>query len=900
MLFSIGEWVVPHSQVSSHHGHGHPGGVEIRSASSFYSFGSWSPSTSGVIGGLESEKALTNFPATQTTSGASYVSLDIKDSCCFQLQSRAVNMDEPVGTEEHVTVDFVDETEGQSEQMPGSDKLLNSDIFDPSVDLATFMARPVRIYTTTLAQGAAFGITRFDPWDLFLSNTAVSKKIENFHYIRGNLHINVLVNSTPFVYGLYALSYCPTVSDNSLFDTTGDARATDAAIRTSYTQRPTLYLEPHVNKGGTMRLPFIYLDNFIEVQGTERTRLGSLDLYPIVSLATASTNTNGCTVSVYAWMEDVKLAGPTLQLQSDEYATGPVSSVATAVAAASNKLTKVPVIGKFARATEIGSGALAKIASLFGFSKVSTISDVQVFRNMTTRGMASGSIADAFEKLALDPKTELSVDTEVAGFAGGDELNIASLCARECVLTTAAWQQGDAVDTTLFHANVCPTMAVSSLVSELGASRTVLYDTPMGSVSRMFYNWRGTLVYTVKLVASQYHQGRLIVSFDPAGNTPTAGSENTIVSKIWDIQETDELVFKIPFISSTNWKIANTNISPDFSVRGATSITFNDDYHVGRFSIRVGTALLAPLASANATLVIKTHMEDGEFAVPRHIDTLLTPLPLQSKEIALAQETPVAPELYGVNMGERIQSLRSLMQRSTFYHRDVFQQASGNTKQIVRNKMYPLNFGFQENTATNQSWTDRATSVTVPTPGASDRNFWFTDEGPVQWMAPNFVGLRGSFKWTIYAHNFGNGCRIIAGRDPRSYTLNTGFNRIHTTTTAYTLTRSQVAADMLTNTATQWTQGGISMTSSRVNPSLVVEVPFQSHKNFEPTGSDVYYGSSLNGSRPLLWYYCLESGEAASTTAYVDMYGAAGTDFTMCGFVNIVPRYYFSTMPTPV
>lgn len=900
MLFSIGEWVVPHSQVSSHHGHGHPGGVEIRSASSFYSFGSLSPPASGVIGGPESGKALPTSPVAQTTPDTSFVSTDIKNACCFQLQSRAVNMDEPVASEEHVTVDFVDETKGQDEAMPGSDELLNSDIFDPSVDLATFMARPVRIYTTTLAQGAAFSVTRFDPWNLFLSNAAVSKKIENFHYIRGNLHINVLVNSTPFVYGLYALSYCPTVSTDSLFDLTGDTRSTVQAIQTSYTQRPTLYLEPHINKGGTMRLPFIFVDNFIQVQGTERTRLGSLDLYPIVPLSTASTNTNGCTISVYAWMEDVKLAGPTLELQSDEYATGPVSSVATAVAAASNKLTKVPVIGKFARATEIGSGAIAKIAALFGFSKVSTIQDVQVFRNMTTRGMASGSIADAFEKLAVDPKTEVSVDTTVAGFSGGDELNVASLCARECVLTTASWQQSDLVDATLFHANVSPTMAVSSTVTELGASRDVLYDTPMGSVSRMFYHWRGTMVYTIKLVASQYHQGRLIVSFDPAGNTPTAGSENTIVSKVWDIQETDELVFKIPFISSTNWKIANTSISQDFSVRNATSITFDDNYHVGRFSIRVGTALLAPLATANATLVIKSHMEDGEFAVPRHVDTLLTALPLQSKEIPLAKETPVAPELYGVNMGERIQTLRTLMQRSNFYHRDVFQQTSGNTKQTVRNKMYPMNLGFQATVANTGTWTDIGTSVMIPVPGSPSRNFWYTDEGPVQWMLPNFIGMRGAFKWTIYAHNFGNGSRIIAGRDPRSYSLNAGFNRITTNTTAYSLTRSQAAADMLTNTATQWTQGGISMASSRVNPSVVVEIPFQTHKNFEPTGKDSFYGSSTNGTRGMLWYYCVESGDSTSTTAYVDMYGAAGADFTMCGFVNIVPRYKFATLPAAI
>jgi hypothetical protein len=839
-------------------------------------------------------------PKPQASRPNRVMDVDIKGACCFQLQARDELDNQTVGTEKDVNVEFVDEVEQQDVALPGDDSELYAKIYSPDLDLKTFLSRPTRIISTTIAQGASFAVTRYDPWSLFLNNTAIKNKLENYRYLRGTLKINVLVNSTPFVYGLYALSYCP-LPGVGLYDISGDQREVSNAI-TTYTQRPTIFIKPHTNEGGEMTLPYIYPKNFIEIQGTERTALGALDLYPIVSLAAASATSQGCSINVYAWMEDVVLAAPTMALQAkDEYLLGPVSYPASVVAGIGKRLTDIPVIGKFARATELGANAVARIAALFGFSKVPVITSSAPSRIMFSRGMASGTIADVHEKLALDPKNELTVDTRAPGFAGGDELNVAQLCARSCVLTTAAWAQSDAADFVLFSANVTPTMAGSTVSTKYN----VLYDTPMANVSRMFRDWRGDIIYTLQLVASSYHQGRLIVTFDPAGGTASAGSENTLVTKIWDIQQCDKISFKVPFVSATNWKNCSSAMSQDYSVRGATAITFNNLYHVGRLTVRVGNALVGPISSANATIVVHTHMENGEYANPITTSHRFSAMPLQSKEehFEMAPGVTQDDNSYLVNMGERIQTLRTLMQRENFYRRDCIQCAAGYNSVTVQNSHYPGYFGYQPNGSTGQM--DQA----VSTLATGNKLFWWVNEGPIQWMSACFIGMRGSMKWRVISlPNSANtqDYRLSIGRCPWDYTLATSNARVRNYAYALTNTAGQLAADAVTTqefgtsaNAPFPTDSGITMSSSRVNPSVVAEIPLFSQYNFLYSGY-ANIGASGNPNRDTYWYYNYTAPQNAAGVNTFETYCSAGTDFTMAGFVNVPPRYYFTTVPTPV
>lgn len=831
------------------------------------------------------------------------VDVDIKGACCFQLQARDEPADQDVGTEEDVNVEFVDVVENQSVALEGDSTQLYKGIYSADYDLKTFLSRPTRIYTTTLAQGAAWSVTRIDPWSLFLGDTAIAKKLENYRYMRATMKINVLVNSTPFIYGLYGMSYCP-LPTNSVYDIpTTDPRVTSESV-TSYTQRPTIYIKPHTNEGGMLTLPFWFPENFITIQGNDRSSLGRLDLYPIVALQSASTSAAGCSVSVYAWLEDVTLAAPTLALQGkDEYATGPVSYPASVIAGMGKRLRDVPVLGKFARATEIAAGAVSQVAALFGFTKVPVIENSSANRIMYSRGMASGTVSDVHEKLSLDPKNELTVSTDAFGFPGGDELNVAQMCERQCVLTTVPWLQADLQDANLFTANVTPTWAKGAVVSGTVAGKpaSILYDTPMGNVSRMFRCWRGDVVVTMRLIASQYHQGRLIVAFDPAGSFAGAGTENQVVTKVWDIQETDAFSFKIPFVSSTNWKNCSSAMSQDFSVRAATALTFNDLYHTGRLSVRVGNTLTGPISSANATLVVSVHMENGEFANPIDIPNRFTVLPLQGKEqvLEMAPPNPAADESYLINMGERVQTLRTLMQRENFYRRDTVSVPIGIANVTIQHPQYPGYFGYQVNG--DGTFNDNARTVLTAGSGAL-KNFWWANEGPIQWMACCFAAIRGSCKWRMTVvpnsqtvQNF----HLSIGRCPWDFSLSTN-PRIRTSTVAGGTASNAVNAEAITNSdfsvsanAPRPTGSGITLASGKVNPSVVAEIPLYTQYNFLNPGL-LNIGASGNANRDIYWYASYLDTSNTASTAVFESYVAAGTDFTLAGFVNVPPRYYIT------
>ena len=77
-------------------------------------------------------------------------------------------------------------------------------------DLKEFLARPVRISSFAWSESDVTGTkTSIDPWSLFLNTAIIKKKLDNYAFLRGNLHVEFVVNASPFYYGLMMASYQP-------------------------------------------------------------------------------------------------------------------------------------------------------------------------------------------------------------------------------------------------------------------------------------------------------------------------------------------------------------------------------------------------------------------------------------------------------------------------------------------------------------------------------------------------------------------------------------------------------------------------------------------------------------------------------------------------------------------
>lgn len=173
--------------------------------------------------------------------------------------------------------------------------------------------------------------------------------------------------------------------------------------------------------------------------------MGRLTLQEIVPLAQANQpGAADVDWSLYLWMTDVQLQMPTpwgpITQAGDEYAgEGVISKPASFVANVASHLSRIPIIGRFARATEIGAGAVSRIASIFGFSRPTQLADLTHFRPRLFGPLAVTEGADLSHKMTLDPKNELTVDPRVVGVEGKDDMALANIITRPGLVGFVNW-----------------------------------------------------------------------------------------------------------------------------------------------------------------------------------------------------------------------------------------------------------------------------------------------------------------------------------------------------------------------------------------------------------------------------------------------------------------------------
>ena len=137
-----------------------------------------------------------------------------------------------------------------------------SSIYTEDYSLGEFLSRPTKIAHYTLTPGAPFAGSTIYPWQLYMTNSRIAKKLDNYSYIQAKLHVKIIVNSTPFIYGSLAASYQPMFNFTPFNETTTIEK----------TQRPTIWLDLSSSLGGEMTLPFFYFKNWLPLKESDDIR----------------------------------------------------------------------------------------------------------------------------------------------------------------------------------------------------------------------------------------------------------------------------------------------------------------------------------------------------------------------------------------------------------------------------------------------------------------------------------------------------------------------------------------------------------------------------------------------------------------------------------------------------
>jgi len=787
-------------------------------------------------------------------------------------------------------------------------------------DLGKFLERKVQIYTTTVAVGAAL-VDTFNPWTLFLNNTVIKNKLQNYSMLRGNMVITIDIAGTPFHKGMFIASYrYLNVADDAYIGQTAlDTTRGIDVVKGS--QRPHLYLNASTNKGGCMCIPFLHPMTHGHLSLPPTIAFSNMGFVELRSLPFGLEQINGgtdeVTITVFAHMTDTDLTAPTSRLvalsgsdpfiiepQSEYADSGVISGPASAVAEISGALSSVPYIGPFALATSIGASAVSGIARLFGYSKPTNIKDVSRMRNTPVTNLALTDGSDNSQKLTVTSKAELTIDQTTVGMPADDNLALYFYTKKESFVRSLVWPVTATVGSVPFMIECNPMIEYVS--TDLTDDALRIQQTSLSSVTRLFSEWSGGLRFRIQVIASQYHRGKIAVVYEPNGATisnPYPSNYHTII----DLAEGRDFTIDVKWQQAVPYRpvFVPTVAKHDlFSFTSAGSVT-PDVTSNGALYFVVVNELTVPDGLTGVTFAISlSAMDDFELVNPSSELSRLSytgPIALsgsddwiiepQSAAVDVLPEFENAPEAEGPSVevtdsvvttpdkkaimyyGERVTSLRQLFKRFTFYRR-IKANYAGVGKygtMAIALKALPASRG-----AIGEGF-DTVTGAAVSYNLVGNSYFAHIYRG--------FAGWRGSMRY-----KFLNLSSTLAMRVERL----TGVQRnVAVTMVPYFTTTSNLTGDARFYASKGLrshfhSPAGTVATQNRTMDSLEVEIPYTIPLNFSVvrTVFNAISQNTLSNGYPAGDAFSLSSDSDLSTTEPLecDIYVATGEDISLFGY----------------
>ncbi|APG76870.1 hypothetical protein 2 [Beihai picorna-like virus 18] len=858
--------------------------------------------------------------------------------------------------EKSQTVKFLDQSPGFSAMETPAVDSVRDDIFSSDLPIEKFFERPIKIRTITWQRSATRLNEIFYPWELYFGNKHVVNRIANYNIASANLHLKFVINGTPFHYGRVMMSYRPLPA----YDDLSRTRSFVEADMIGMSQRPHVYLDPATNTGGELVLPFFYFRDAVQVPAEDSEFSGTspwrdlglcnvVDLNPLYAVNDASPSP--VNIEVYAWASDVRMAHPTHVLpwdiqpqmaMEDEYTgKGIVSGPATAVANVAKKLKNTPIIGTYARATEIAARATAGIASIFGYSRPAMLETAR-YRPDTKGSMAITNMEDDVAKLTVDGKQETTISQEAFGLQGADPLDIAMIAQRESWIVTFQWPTSLTSDDLLFNTVVDPMTCRVAVQS--GVSGTTEYHlTPLAFCALPFKYWRGNLKYRFQVVCSKFHKGRLKVVWDPVANAgDTSPSDNVHTVAVVDISECTDFEVTIGMGQSTMFrKMGELDTLTNSVMYSNLPLFYYSDvqgYGNGVLSVYVVNDLVTPDPTITSNVAVNVFVradENIEFAAPngkyinkmkyrsvlevqseaevfeqkeqkslresrlakRHIHPQMDTIPTDT-QASKPQEVPNVADMGDqvsitdpanlVYFGESVRSFRALLKRYCFHENIPIVGVPKNgipwnvdnvSQSVFKRTAFPIDGGY----TTKNGTIDRNVVYDL-----SGNSYVYAGTTLLQYIAHAFAGARGGVRYLIDAGNLQCDCSVIGSlqvtRAPgcipeNSYDDFDFVNQNNAVVQAKSLDIAQSFSGL----------DGIYVQNLHVNPTVCVEIPWYSNYRFFPSRRLTNYGGSnpvddIQSSLPSFDIGLQTKFTDNLTTKRLTTYVAAAEDFNVSFF----------------
>jgi len=498
---------------------------------------------------------------------------------------------EEIQVQEQLTnVFFAEEREVASSEVFASEPTFSSTVSDQSVMpedkwlLSEILKRPIQLPTIQWSTTQTFRtvIATIDiPRSLYsLSVVPITVLLSMMSFLRADWTIRLQLNSPKFSQGRLLVYFDPCYSRplGSGVGSQNTVSIYNAMIL------PHAWLDPSESRVVELVLPFRHILNYFRLFVTTNSRVPATHLHSLgrlnfvvfnpLQVSTGTSSSVFITPSIYSQNPSVHVPTALHVLEI------PLVTVLEC------GLTDAPgaILDSIKAGAAISSGspdavtstlkAITSIAKVVSdLDRPLSYGEIMLPCNRIIAPLSHGSGVDSSVRLSLIESSQTVSSKETVGDAD-KEMDLSVILKIPTVFAILSWAASAGADTALAIFPVTPFY----MLTEYSNSGTNIFNgsfTNLGNWASRFRYWRGGLRFRFSFVCTQFHAGRIRVSFFPNiyenTNIPSAAAGTSVPNMIMDLQTKKEFEFVVPFYASYPNK---TNVFPVDAVN-SSNLYFN-------------------------------------------------------------------------------------------------------------------------------------------------------------------------------------------------------------------------------------------------------------------------------------------------------------------------------------
>jgi hypothetical protein len=486
----------------------------------------------------------------------------------------------------------------------------------PKVDentISDFFVKPQLLTSLNWSSATARATTlyRASIASMITGNQIYLRKLQGYNLIRATAVIRIMLNAQPFHAGRLILTFLPQASDRE------SRSPREFNLRNAFLMNSTI--QPNVEidcRDGVaeLEIPYIAPTSYYDLTTNE------FDWGDVFLKVLSPLTTNGASsvnLSVFVYFKDLELSAPSFEAHSSAVVmnrtaasdkrtrarrgpaevkntetkeeSGWISGMFNSVSTYSGYLSHIPnTLGVVASGVSVASGALGEVAKYFGFSKPFVVSEPQPVIQSSTRYMINSPGFQQGHNMGIFPNAKLEPLSDFAG-SDHDEMSINYIKRIPALVDTFSFTTSQTGGTSIYTKNIRPD---EFFEAQTVNTRPYKCYPPFAALHNVFEYYRGSVEVTLKLVKTDFHSGKLLVTFTPDSSSlsPTVSQSTYALRQIVDIRETTEVKLILPYMRNLNFLRHNEP---------------NSKNTLGTFNIRVLNQLVAtPTVSSSIDILV--------------------------------------------------------------------------------------------------------------------------------------------------------------------------------------------------------------------------------------------------------------------------------------------------------